>query len=218
MATVSAIAAIGPWGKERRMSKHEQTSPAAADWQPPSWEDVVEQHSSRVYRLAYRLTGNAHDAEDLTQEVFVRVFRSLSSYTPGTFEGWLHRITTNLFLDQARRKAKIRFDALAEDADSRMPGRVPSPDSQVHDRLFDDDVEAALADLPPDFRAAVVLCDIEGLTYDEIADVLDLKLGTVRSRIHRGRTMLRKALAHRAPAAGRVRYSGPAETLTPQGR
>ena len=218
MTTVSAIAAIGPWGKERRMDKPEQTSPATADWQAPSWEDVVEQHSARVYRLAYRLTGNAHDAEDLTQEVFVRVFRSLSSYTPGTFEGWLHRITTNLFLDQARRKAKIRFDALAEDAESRMPGRAPSPDSQVHDRLFDDDVEAALADLPPDFRAAVVLCDIEGLTYDEIADVLHLKLGTVRSRIHRGRTMLRKALAHRAPGAGRIRYSGPAETLTPQGR
>jgi RNA polymerase sigma-70 factor (ECF subfamily) len=165
--------------------------------------------------LAYRLTGNRHDAEDLTQEVFVRVFRSLSSYTPGTFEGWLHRITTNLFLDGARRKAKIRFDALAEDADTRLPGRAPSPDAQVSDRLFDDDVEAALAALPPDFRAAVVLCDIEGLTYEEIADVLDLKLGTVRSRIHRGRAMLRKTLAHRAPAAGRVRYSGPT-TLAPQ--
>ena len=64
-------------------------------WVPPTWEEIVEQHSARVYRLAYRLTGNQHDAEDLTQEVFVRVFRSLSSYTPGTFEGWLHRITTN---------------------------------------------------------------------------------------------------------------------------
>jgi len=188
------------------------------EWQAPSWDEVVTQHSARVYRLAYRLTGNPHDAEDLTQEVFVRVFRSLSSYTPGTFEGWLHRITTNLFLDQARRKSKIRFDALADDAETRMPGRVPSPANQVNDRLFDDDVEAALADLPPDFRAAVVLCDIEGLSYDEIADVLGLKLGTVRSRIHRGRAMLRKSLAHRAPASGRVRYSGPAETvgLTPQ--
>ena len=179
-------------------------------WEPPSWDEVVEQHSARVYRLAYRLTGNSHDAEDLTQEVFVRVFRSLSSYTPGTFEGWLHRITTNLFLDQARRKARIRFDALADDAESRIPSRVPTPDLAVLDGLFDDDVEAALASLPPDFRAAVVLCDIEGLTYEEIAGVLDLKLGTVRSRIHRGRTMLRAALAHRAPTPGRVRYSGPA--------
>ena len=72
----------------------------------PSWDEVVDQHSARVYRLAYRLTGNPHDAEDLTQEVFVRVFRSLHTYTPGTFEGWLHRITTNLFLDGARRKQR----------------------------------------------------------------------------------------------------------------
>ena len=194
---------------------------AAEEWHAPSWDEIVAQHSARVYRLAYRLTGNPHDAEDLTQEVFVRVFRSLSSYTPGTFEGWLHRITTNLFLDQARRKAKIRFDTLADDAETRIASRAVTPDVQVLDGLFDDDVETALAALPPDFRAAVVLCDIEGLSYEEIADVLGLKLGTVRSRIHRGRTMLRKALAHRAPAAGRSRYSGPNEVrrrsrLTPQ--
>jgi RNA polymerase sigma factor (sigma-70 family) len=200
----------------------QSTTPIPQDeWQAPSWDEIVAQHSARVYRLAYRLTGNSHDAEDLTQEVFVRVFRSLSSYTPGTFEGWLHRITTNLFLDQARRKAKIRFDALAEDADTRIPSRAAAPDIQVLDGLFDDDVESALAELPPDFRAAVVLCDIEGLSYEEIADVLSLKLGTVRSRIHRGRTMLRKALAHRAPSAGRSRYSGPADArrrpqLSPQ--
>jgi RNA polymerase sigma factor (sigma-70 family) len=211
--------------EEQQMSEPTSTStpvPAGGDseWQAPSWDEVVAQHSARVYRLAYRLTGNPHDAEDLTQEVFVRVFRSLSSYTPGTFEGWLHRITTNLFLDQARRKAKIRFDALADDAESRIPSRGVTPDTQVMNGLFEADVESALAELPPDFRAAVVLCDIEGLSYEEIADVLGLKLGTVRSRIHRGRTMLRKALAHRAPSAGRARYSGPAEPrrlrLTPQ--
>jgi RNA polymerase sigma-70 factor (ECF subfamily) len=189
----------------------EQPMTESTTWVAPTWDEIVAQHSARVYRLAYRLTGNPHDAEDLTQEVFVRVFRSLSSYTPGTFEGWLHRITTNLFLDQARRKAKIRFDALADDAETRIPSRAVAPDMQVMNGLFDEDVERALAELPPDFRAAVVLCDIEGLSYEEIADVLDLKLGTVRSRIHRGRTMLRKALAHRAPVAGRSRYSGPAE-------
>ena len=182
-----------------------------AEWVAPGWDEVVEQHSARVYRLAYRLTGDRHDAEDLTQEVFVRVFRSLSSYTPGTFEGWLHRITTNLFLDQARRRAKIRFDAFADGAETRIPSRAVTPDFAVLEGIFDDDVENALAALPPDFRAAVVLCDIEGLSYEEIADVLGLKLGTVRSRIHRGRAMLRKALAHRAPAVGRSRYSGPAE-------
>ncbi len=222
--SLSGLAVSGPRRKERRMDDVDRTQPpphaSDPDWEAPSWEEVVARHSARVYRLAYRLTGNPHDAEDLTQEVFVRVFRSLSSYTPGTFEGWLHRITTNLFLDQARRKSKIRFDALSDDAETRMPGRVTSPDAQVTDHLFDDDVEAALTSLPPDFRAAVVLCDIEGLSYEEIADVLGLKLGTVRSRIHRGRSMLRTALAHRAPATGRVRYSGPAESLdsdlTPQ--
>jgi RNA polymerase sigma-70 factor (ECF subfamily) len=197
-----------PWKR-----RPEEQSMTETEWQAPSWEEVVTAHSARVYRLAYRLTGNPHDAEDLTQEVFVRVFRSLSSYTPGTFEGWLHRITTNLFLDQARRKAKIRFDALSDDAETRIPSRTLTPDAQYLDTMFDDDVETALRQLPPDFRAAVVLCDIEGLSYEEIADVLELKLGTVRSRIHRGRSMLRKALAHRAPTKGRVRYSGPADRL-----
>jgi RNA polymerase sigma-70 factor (ECF subfamily) len=175
----------------------------------PTWDEIVAEHSTRVYRLAYRLTGNAYDAEDLTQEVFVRVFRSLHTYTPGTFEGWIHRITTNLFLDQARRKSRIRFDALPEDADNRLPSPVATPDAAYLNQMFDADIEAALAALPPDFRAAVVLCDVEGLTYDEIADVLGVKMGTVRSRIHRGRTMLRKALAHRAPTPGRVRVAGP---------
>ena len=101
----------------------------------PTWDEIVERHSVRVYRLAYRLTGNKHDAEDLTQEVFVRVFRSLSSYTPGTFEGWLHRITTNLFLDGARRKAKIRFDALADDADTRLPSRAARSSESVSKRI-----------------------------------------------------------------------------------
>ena len=181
----------------------------AADWTPPSWDEVVRTHSARVYRLAYRLTGNQHDAEDLTQEVFVRVFRSLSSYTPGTFEGWLHRITTNLFLDQARRKQRIRFDGLPDDAGDRLPGRDPGPERAWEHNNLDHDVQAALDALPPDFRAAVVLCDIEGLSYEEIAATLDVKLGTVRSRIHRGRALLRAELSHRRPgfageeAAGR---------------
>jgi len=186
----------------------------------PTWDEIVERHSDRVYRLAYRLTGNRPDAEDLTQEVFVRVFRSLSTYTPGTFEGWLHRITTNLFLDQARRKQRIRFDAMTEERADRLTSPSPSPDAVYADQRFDDDIERALQALPPDFRAAVVLCDVEGLTYEEIAEILGAKLGTVRSRIHRGRALLRKALAHRAPATGRSRYSGPltAPFRTLQGR
>ncbi|MEU1214003.1 RNA polymerase sigma factor SigE [Streptomyces sp. NPDC005791] len=170
-------------------------------WTPPSWEEIVSTHSARVYRLAYRLTGNQHDAEDLTQEVFVRVFRSLSTYTPGTFEGWLHRITTNLFLDMVRRKQRIRFDSLGDDAAERLPSREPSPQQVFNDTHFDADVQQALDTLAPEFRAAVVLCDIEGLSYEEIAATLGVKLGTVRSRIHRGRSHLRKALQHRSPEA-----------------
>ncbi len=169
-----------------------------ADWEPPTWDEVVRAHSARVFRLAYRLTGNQHDAEDLTQEVFVRVFRSLSSYTPGTFEGWLHRITTNLFLDMVRRRARIRFEAFGDDAPERLAGREPTPAQAYDDTHMDDDIQAALDALPPDFRAAVVLCDIEGLSYEEIAATLGIKLGTVRSRIHRGRSALREALNHRA--------------------
>jgi RNA polymerase sigma-70 factor (ECF subfamily) len=154
------------------------------------------------------LTGNPHDAEDLTQDVFVRVFRSLHRFQPGTFEGWLHRITTNLFLDGARRRQKIRFDGLADGSAERLPSSWPNPSDQLADADLDHDVAAALSALPPEFRAAVVLCDIEGLSYEEISQVLDIKIGTVRSRIHRGRAQLRNALAHRRPTGERVRYLG----------
>lgn len=174
----------------------------------PTWAEIVDRHSDRVYRLAYRLTGNQHDAEDLTQEVFVRVFRSLHTYTPGTFEGWLHRITTNLFLDQTRRKQRIRFESLGEDV-ARIASPARSGEAITTDGMFDADVENALSSLPPDFRVAVVLCDIEGLSYEEISEILDVKMGTVRSRISRGRSMLRASLAHRAPRGGRARYFGP---------
>ena len=181
----------------------------APEWTPPSWDDLVRQHSSRVYRLAYRLTGNQHDAEDLTQEVFVRVFRSLSSYTPGTFEGWLHRITTNLFLDMARRRQRIRFEGLGDQAVGLLRDDEPTPAQAFDARHLDTDVQQALEALAPEYRAAVVLCDIEGLSYEEIAATLGVKLGTVRSRIHRGRAQLRAALDHRRP-----RHPGrPAATL-----
>jgi RNA polymerase sigma-70 factor (ECF subfamily) len=177
-------------------------------WVPPSWDQIVREHSARVFRLAYRLTGNRHEAEDLTQEVFVRVFRSLDSFRPGTFEGWLHRITTNLFLDQARRRRRIRFESLPEYADDRLAGPTLPPDLTFADQIFDDDIELALRELKPEFRVAVVLCDVEGLSYEEISEVIGVKIGTVRSRIHRGRSLLRTALQHRAPSATRSRVGG----------
>lgn len=192
------------------------TSSADGDpaWVPPSWEEIVREHSARVYRLAYRLTGDPHEAEDLTQDVFVRVFRSLDRYRPGTFEGWLHRITTNLFLDRVRRRQRLRFDALSEELTARLPVRAPAgqPEEAYEMNHLGPDVQEALMALPPQFRAAVVLADIEGLSYEEVAGTLGVKMGTVRSRIHRGRALLRQSLAHRrpgtapaAPSAGRPR-------------
>ncbi|MGV8965913.1 MAG: RNA polymerase sigma factor SigE [Cellulomonas sp.] len=184
----------------RSAAPADQPEDGVDPWTPPSWEEIVREHSARVYRLAYRLTGTKHEAEDLTQDVFVRVFRSLGGYTPGTFEGWLHRITTNLFLDQVRRKKRIRIDAIGDDAE-RYPatGELQNPERGFEHANLDNDVQRALAELSPGYRAAVVLCDIEGLSYEEIAVTLGIKLGTVRSRIHRARAQLRTSLAHRAP-------------------
>ncbi|WP_234996442.1 RNA polymerase sigma factor SigE [Demequina sp. NBRC 110054] len=188
------------------------TTPASVEAAPAlpeelTWERIVEEHSGRVYRLAYHLTGNQHDAEDLTQDVFVRVFNSLSQYKPGTFEGWLHRITTNLFLDRMRRKKRIRFDFMADDDAAVSTSesfdrheRSGQPEDAFDMANLGDDIVAALADLQPEYRAAVVLSDIEGLSYEEIAATLGIKMGTVRSRLSRARAKLRESLAHRAPA------------------
>ncbi|WP_324649714.1 RNA polymerase sigma factor SigE [Georgenia sp. H159] len=183
------------------MTTHDETT-----WTAPSWEEIVRDHSGRVYRLAYRLTGNKADAEDLTQETFIRVFRSLNSYRPGSFEGWIHRITTNLFLDGARKRSRVRLTHLGEHAE-----QLPAPHEQhdLHRRFehenLDSDIQAALDALPPRYRVAVVLCDVEGLSYEEIAATLGIKMGTVRSRIHRGRAMLRDRLGHLRPASEVVR-------------
>lgn len=159
----------------------------------PTWSELVAQHGDRVYRLAFRLCGNAHDAEDITQEAFIRVFRSLDRYRPGTFEGWMHRIVTNLFLDSARRRSRIRFEALPDDAE-RVPGRERSPEQVLAEESFDPVLQTALDNLSPEFRAAVVLSDIEDLSYEEVGRILGVKMGTVRSRIHRGRAALRAEL------------------------
>jgi RNA polymerase sigma-70 factor (ECF subfamily) len=170
-------------------------------WTPPTWDEVVREHADHVYRLAYRLSGNRHDAEDLTQDTFIRVFRSLASFKPGTFEGWLHRITTNLFLDMVRRRGRLRMESLPEDTD-RLAGDAPDPEQVFDVNHLDPALQAALDELAPDFRVAVVLCDVEGLSYEEIGATLGVKLGTVRSRIHRGRTALRAALRRHWLAAG----------------
>ncbi|MCS4491765.1 RNA polymerase sigma factor SigE [Corynebacterium sp. ES2715-CONJ3] len=163
----------------------------------PDWSDLVSEHADSVYRLAFRLSGSQHDAEDLTQETFMRVFRSLDKYQPGTFEGWLHRITTNLFLDMVRRRTKIRMEALPEDYE-RVPGTDMTPEQAYNVANLDPALQEALDALAPDFRVAVVLCDVVGMSYEEIAATLGVKMGTVRSRIHRGRSQLRAMLEAKA--------------------
>jgi RNA polymerase sigma-70 factor (ECF subfamily) len=153
-------------------------------------------------RLALRLTGHRADAEDLVQEAYVRALRSLPTFKvngPGSVHAWVRRITTNIFLDQARRRSRIRFDAFLDGAEDQVVTSAEGPEASFERAHLDVDVATALSALPPDYRAAVVLCDLEGYSYQEVAETLGLKLGTVRSRIHRGRTLLREALPHRAP-------------------
>jgi RNA polymerase sigma-70 factor (ECF subfamily) len=159
----------------------------------PSWEDVARRYGRKIYNLAYRLTGNPDDAADLVQEVLLRVRRGLASYTPGSFEGWLWRITRNAFLDSVRKKKRRPTSPLPDDDRSTLL-TSPSPDEVLASVRLSEDIQAALLKLPIDFRECVVLCDVVGLSYEEIAAAVDAPVGTVRSRIHRGRKMLRGLL------------------------
>ena len=157
----------------------------------PTWEAVARTHGRFLYNVAYRLPGNDDDAYDLVQEALLRVRKGLETYQPGSMEAWLSRIVTNVFLDEVRRRRRRPVEALPEDPERLLPSS-PGAD-EATDRL-PDDVQAALRRLPEDFRTAVVLCDVVGLSYEEIADALSVPVGTVRSRIHRGRRLLRAAL------------------------
>lgn len=165
-----------------------------ADDTVPSWEDVARLYGRTIYNFAYRLTGNADDAHDLVQEVLLRVRKGLLAYTPGSFEGWLWRITRNAFLDDMRRRRRRPTIPLAE-GDRDDLGASPAPDEVLAGVRLSEDVEAALLQLPYDFREAVVMCDVVGLSYEEIAQATEVPVGTVRSRIHRGRRMLREVLS-----------------------
>jgi len=171
-------------------------------------QEIYARHAAQVHRLALRLTGNRQDAEDLTHDVFERVFGSLDRFEARNPAGWVHRITTNLFLDRARRARRQPTSALTPAHEDRLVDETARPADLVHDAGFDPDIEAALATLPGQFRVAVVLSDVEQLSPAEIAALLGVKVSTVRTRIHRGRAMLRRELAHRAPVAGRTRVWG----------
>ncbi len=159
----------------------------------PTWEEVARSHGRFIYTVAYRLTGNHDEAQDLVQEVLLRVRRGLASYRPGSMEAWLSRITTNAFLDEVRRKKRRPLEVVPD-----LPERVTGVDQEPLDVLdtsrLPEHIQEALKSLPIEFRSAVVLCDVVGLNYQEIAESLDVPVGTVRSRIHRGRAQLRTML------------------------
>ncbi|MBW3562255.1 MAG: sigma-70 family RNA polymerase sigma factor [Actinobacteria bacterium] len=160
----------------------------------PTWDEVAHTYGRKIYSIAYRLTGDPDEAKDLTQDVFVRVYRNLDKYEPGTFEGWLYRVTKNLFLDKVRKRKRAIIEPLPDEEWKQTPEPAPGPQDRLEQGLLRGDIEVALRSLPPDFRTAVVLCDVQGLSYEEISEATGWPLGTVRSRIHRGRKQLRDRL------------------------
>ncbi len=161
---------------------------------PRTWEEVARTHGRKIYNFAYRLTGDPHDAADLAQEVLLRVERGLARYEPGSFDGWLWRITRNAFLDEVRRRNRRPTAPLPEQPDRHASWSSPGADDVFDGMRLGEDIQKALLDLPIDFREAIVMCDVVGLSYDEIAGATGVPIGTVRSRIHRGRKMLRERL------------------------
>ena len=175
-------------------SASSEVAPSPPGDAAPSWDEIAERYGDTVFTMAYRLTGDRDEARDLAQDVFVRVYRNLHRYRPGTFEGWLFRITKNLFLDRLRRRQRLRWEPLP-DEEWRQPAEVgPGPAERVEEGMLGGDLEEALLRLAPSFRVAVVMCDVQGLSYEEIAVATGWPIGTVRSRIHRGRRMLRREL------------------------
>ncbi len=169
------------------------------------FEDLMKRTYKKVYNMAYRLAGNASDAEDLTQEAYYRAFRSFESYEGDRpFENWIFRIVSRLFLDllryRRRRITAVSFDApLPQDGEDDLffekADREAGPEEQLIDGAVSEGLEAALMSLSPGQRLIVVLADIEGLPYKEIADIVGAPIGTIRSRLHRTHKLLRKRLA-----------------------
>jgi RNA polymerase sigma-70 factor (ECF subfamily) len=165
-----------------------------------AWEEMVRLHTRQVHGLCYRFTGSGSEAQDLTQEVFFRVFRTLKSFrsTEGSFGTWLTRVTRNLLIDHYRR---TRQERVTESIEAQLPlleqegGAGPArPDCAVAGREASEILQAALGRLSPDLREAVILRDLQEMEYREIAQVLEIPEGTVKSRINRGRAELARLL------------------------
>ncbi len=171
-------------------------------------------HMQALYTAALRMTRNPADAEDLVQETFLKAYRSFDRYEDGTnLKAWLYKILTNTFINSYRAAKRRPEKADVEDVEDlylyHRIGDLPagtgqSAEDEVLDRFTDDEVKQAIESLPEAFRIAVLLADVEGFSYKEIADITDVPIGTVMSRIHRGRKALQKALLDYAVGRGLV--------------
>ncbi len=167
-----------------------------------AWEDLVQRHTRRVFNLSYRFTGNRQEAEDLSQEVFLRVYKTLGSYraTSGQFTTWLTSVTRNLLIDHYRRTRKGRVTDSLDDENANMQieqkeSGARRPDDLAMAGQLGAQVQRALEKLSPELREAVILRDLQGLEYGEIRQVLSVPEGTVKSRINRGRIELARLLS-----------------------
>ena len=171
-----------------------------------AWEDIVQRYHRRIYNICYRFAGSADDAQDLTQEVFIKVYRTLNSYDlgRGAFMTWVTSITRNLLVDHFRKSKQDRMtdslDAAPSEHEDAQPlseqiqDKAAPPDASVQHRETRETVHRALQKLSPELREAVVLRDLQDMDYREIATVLKVPEGTVKSRINRGRTELARLL------------------------
>lgn len=168
------------------------------------FEALMKQHYRQTFNFAYRLTGDRAEAEDLVQEAFLRAYRFIHRYdNQMPFQNWLYRILSNAFVDLKRKSRRWALVSLDQPANGTgtwdIADKQPNAEAAMMDGSVNDALQAALTCMNPEFRTAVLLSDIEGLSYEEIADIMDCSLGTVRSRIHRGRNQLRVALLKIAP-------------------
>ena len=171
-----------------------------------AWEEIVQRYHRRIYNICYRFAGSADDAQDLTQEVFIKMYRTLKSYDVerGAFMTWVTTITRNLLVDHFRKSKQDRMtDSLdtvpSEHEDAMLPSeriqdQAPLPDTRAQSQQVGEAVQRALTKLSPDLREAVILRDLQDLDYKEIATVLKVPEGTVKSRINRGRAELARLL------------------------